>query len=221
MGNGWAKFAALSTAVAALFIITMWQVCAAGSSKYVPPALRTNRSSFVPAYVRRLRGLLNKLVESNIQTLVSEVNTLYNEIGRSLVANTVAKEIIKVRSISCGCCDDYDAKCVASNSKWHPFKVSRVHSQDSKSIQPLFVLQQSFMLPYRVHCHGALCFALSFTLTCNYRQCCDAHALRLVAGHIWVHCKDEILFILWCSISLCPVAWHLAWDHFLHVLFFW
>ncbi|CAD7703288.1 unnamed protein product [Ostreobium quekettii] len=66
-----------------------------GRSQYVPPALRQEEGGATAAVVRRLRGLLNKLVESNIQNVVREVGILHQEAGRSLVAETVVAEILQ------------------------------------------------------------------------------------------------------------------------------
>ena len=64
------------------------------AKKYIPPALRNEEEN--SRCVQRLRGLLNRLVESNIAAVVKEVSRMYEEEGRSLVTNTVVTEIIQV-----------------------------------------------------------------------------------------------------------------------------
>ncbi|KAK9823765.1 hypothetical protein WJX72_005349 [[Myrmecia] bisecta] len=70
--------------------------------KYITPAARAAAAAAAgvgqdPAerLLRRLRGLLNRLAESNVPQIVGEVLELYNEQGRRAVTNAVTQELLQ------------------------------------------------------------------------------------------------------------------------------
>lgn len=69
-----------------------------GTQKYVPPALRglttQDGGESSQRVVRQIRGLLNRMAESNMVRIVEQISTLYQNEGRSLVSNAVASELI-------------------------------------------------------------------------------------------------------------------------------
>lgn len=71
-------------------------LCVIGNSKYVPPAIRNQLSSPSDALVKKVRGLLNKVAESNLHSIAPEIVRLWMYEGRSIVASTLVDEIIKV-----------------------------------------------------------------------------------------------------------------------------
>ncbi|PSC75596.1 nucleolar MIF4G domain-containing 1 [Micractinium conductrix] len=73
--------------------------------KYVPPAARRAAAAAAAAaggsgseaaarVERRVRGLLNRLAEANIQSIVSDLAELYQQEGRRLVSDTVCEELV-------------------------------------------------------------------------------------------------------------------------------
>lgn len=64
--------------------------------KYVPPAMRNKNASKNEILERTVRGMLNKLVESNVQTTCQEIVQIWSQEGRSIVTTTLVEEIIKV-----------------------------------------------------------------------------------------------------------------------------
>ena len=71
------------------------------AGRYVPPALRAAAAGGQPelsaeeqAVTRRIRGLLNRLSEANLQGIVGDLLDLYQEQGRRLVVGTVSSELL-------------------------------------------------------------------------------------------------------------------------------
>lgn len=65
--------------------------------KYVAPHMRLNLTdgSSESAHIRRhIRGLLNRLSESNVETIAGEVSIVFQSDGRSLVAHIVGDEVL-------------------------------------------------------------------------------------------------------------------------------
>ncbi|KAG0629231.1 hypothetical protein M758_1G087200 [Ceratodon purpureus] len=65
--------------------------------KYVPPHLRgkaNNPSEETVRVQRRLRGLLNRLSEANVESIASDVSLLFQAHGRRMVTELVTDEII-------------------------------------------------------------------------------------------------------------------------------
>ncbi|KAI9440011.1 hypothetical protein H4582DRAFT_2111151 [Lactarius indigo] len=76
---------------------------AAGSSRYVPPHLREglsnpNKSDSYVKLTRQLKGLLNKLSEQNIATMLSNIEALYREHRRNDVTSSITSFVIEVVS---------------------------------------------------------------------------------------------------------------------------
>lgn len=75
-----------------------WFVAAGG--KYVPPAARARAavggSREDERVVRRVRGLLNRLAEANLQGIVGDLVELYNSSARRLVRDTAFECILQV-----------------------------------------------------------------------------------------------------------------------------
>ena len=76
-------------------------VCSAGA--YVPPALRTTPHNWAAsgqadeqALLRRVKGLLNKLAEANMQRTAAEVEQLMQQGSRRVVADAITAELLQV-----------------------------------------------------------------------------------------------------------------------------
>lgn len=67
------------------------------SAKYVAPHLRSrvrNESEECAQIRRRLRGLLNRLSESNVESITSEVTTIFRSVARSTSSQIIIEEIL-------------------------------------------------------------------------------------------------------------------------------
>ena len=77
---------------------------------YVPPALRAKADSAIAAerdrLLRRVRGLLNRLAESNLQRVAADVVALFPAEGRRTVCRAVSDELLAV-----GCQPSEDETC--------------------------------------------------------------------------------------------------------------
>ncbi|CAK9865911.1 unnamed protein product [Sphagnum jensenii] len=65
--------------------------------KYIPPHLRekmSNESEELVRIQRRVRGLLNRLSEANVESIASEISSLFQVYGRRSVTEIVTTEII-------------------------------------------------------------------------------------------------------------------------------
>lgn len=75
----------------------------AGSSRYLPPHLREeppnpNKSDSNAKLTRQLKGLLNKLSEQNIATILGNIDALYREHRRHDVTTSITSFVIEVVS---------------------------------------------------------------------------------------------------------------------------
>lgn len=66
--------------------------------KYVPPALRNKKSDVndeqEAAVCRRVRGLVNRITESNMEGIVKELCNMYENEGRSYVSRSLSHELV-------------------------------------------------------------------------------------------------------------------------------
>ncbi|CAM6129838.1 unnamed protein product [Calypogeia fissa] len=64
--------------------------------KYVPPHLRhaEKGSEERIRLVRRIRGLLNRLTEANVESITSDISTIFQANGRRLVTEIISNEIL-------------------------------------------------------------------------------------------------------------------------------
>ncbi|BBN14494.1 nucleolar MIF4G domain-containing protein 1 [Marchantia polymorpha subsp. ruderalis] len=65
--------------------------------KYVPPHLRQKQSAVSEDTVRlqrRIRGLLNRLSEANVESITSDVSTIFQANGRHMVTEILCNEIV-------------------------------------------------------------------------------------------------------------------------------
>ncbi len=73
---------------------------AAAASKYIPPALRRAQQEqgtvdkAETAVMRKVRGLINRMTESNLEGIVAELAVLYRNEGRSYVSTSLSSELI-------------------------------------------------------------------------------------------------------------------------------
>lgn len=71
-------------------------------SKYIPPALRNTMrgqdESDEQEVSRRVRGLVNRITESNIEGIVTELCSMYENEGRSYVSRSLSHELISASS---------------------------------------------------------------------------------------------------------------------------
>lgn len=68
-----------------------------GQQKYVPPQLRSLSKNEMEEYSqvrKRVRGLLNRLSESNVEGITSEMATIFQSIARGVGAQIVSEEIL-------------------------------------------------------------------------------------------------------------------------------
>ncbi|XP_057778872.1 uncharacterized protein LOC130997548 isoform X2 [Salvia miltiorrhiza] len=68
-----------------------------GTGKYVAPHLRShgvNESAEYAEVRRRLRGLLNRLSETNVESITSEISALFQSVGRAVGTQIVSEEIV-------------------------------------------------------------------------------------------------------------------------------
>ncbi|CAA0818758.1 MIF4G domain-containing protein / MA3 domain-containing protein [Striga hermonthica] len=68
-----------------------------GKGKYVAPHLRSrggNESEEHAQLRKRVRGLLNRLSETNVESITGQVSSLYNSVGRSLGSQIVSEEVV-------------------------------------------------------------------------------------------------------------------------------
>ncbi len=73
---------------------------AAPASKYIPPALRRAQQEkqvvdeAETAVMRKVRGLINRMTESNLEGIVGELAVMYRNEGRSYVSTSLSSELI-------------------------------------------------------------------------------------------------------------------------------
>ncbi|KAL7096394.1 hypothetical protein ACP275_10G076600 [Erythranthe tilingii] len=69
----------------------------AGLGKYVPPHLRSHSGDESAEYAqvrKRVRGLLNKLSETNVESITAEISTLLQSVGRTAGSQIVSEEVV-------------------------------------------------------------------------------------------------------------------------------
>ncbi|KAI9461662.1 hypothetical protein BJY52DRAFT_1357376 [Lactarius psammicola] len=97
---------------------------AAGSSRYVPPHLReelpnSNKSDSNVKLTRQLKGLLNKLSEQNIATILSNIEALYREHRRHDMTTSITSFVIEVVSTHSALLDSHVVLHAALVSSLH------------------------------------------------------------------------------------------------------
>ncbi|XP_048127454.1 nucleolar MIF4G domain-containing protein 1 isoform X2 [Rhodamnia argentea] len=68
-----------------------------GKAKYIAPHLRSRAGSESEEHMqlrRRIRGLLNRLSESNVESITGEIATLYSSVGRTAGSNIITEEVL-------------------------------------------------------------------------------------------------------------------------------
>ncbi|KAL1549520.1 nucleolar MIF4G domain-containing protein 1-like [Salvia divinorum] len=68
-----------------------------GPGKYVAPHLRSRGGNELAEYAeerRRLRGLLNRLSETNVESITGEISALFQSVGRAVGTQIVTEEIV-------------------------------------------------------------------------------------------------------------------------------
>ncbi|KAL0410248.1 UNVERIFIED_CONTAM: Nucleolar MIF4G domain-containing protein 1 [Sesamum latifolium] len=68
-----------------------------GAGKYVAPHLRSsvgNESAEYAQVRKRVRGLLNRLSETNVESITGEISTLFHSVGRSVGSQIITEEVI-------------------------------------------------------------------------------------------------------------------------------
>ena len=94
-----------------------WHAVEASSQRYLPPAARAAASAQVAAgqmsqLQRRVRGLLNRMSDSNLPGIVADVLQLAEREGERAVAEAITAELLQVcvcLTLLCGasmCCSD-------------------------------------------------------------------------------------------------------------------
>lgn len=67
------------------------------NAKYVAPRLRSRLGSESEEYAqirRRLRGLLNRMSEANVESITSEISTIYQTVGRTFGSQIINEEVL-------------------------------------------------------------------------------------------------------------------------------
>ncbi|MCD7463172.1 hypothetical protein HAX54_050088 [Datura stramonium] len=70
---------------------------AKGNAKYVAPRLRSRLGSESEEYAqirRRLRGLLNRMSEANVESITSEISMIYQTVGRTFGSQIINEEVL-------------------------------------------------------------------------------------------------------------------------------
>lgn len=76
---------------------TSEQVCHVVPGKYVAPQLRSRAKKESEEYAqirRQIRGLLNRLSESNLESITGEISTILKSVGRSVGSQIVHEEVV-------------------------------------------------------------------------------------------------------------------------------
>jgi len=127
--------------------------------KYVPPSLRASSNSEseeIAQMRRRVRGLLNRLSESNVESITQEIATLFRSIPRSVGCQIIGDEVLAscsrgprgndqyaavfaafVAGMACLVGIDFSAKILASIAKTFEDEYSK---EDSISLRNLTLL---------------------------------------------------------------------------------
>ncbi|XP_062180951.1 uncharacterized protein LOC133885278 isoform X2 [Phragmites australis] len=128
--------------------------------KYVPPSLRaaTNSESEEIAQIRRrVRGLLNRLSESNVESITQEIATLFRSVPRSVGSQIIGDEVLAscsrgprgneqyaavfatfVAGMACLVGIDFSAKILASIAKSFEDEYSKEDGLSLRNITLLF-----------------------------------------------------------------------------------
>ncbi|KAG6546424.1 hypothetical protein Mapa_011972 [Marchantia paleacea] len=78
-------------------VVTIASTENSAAVKYVPPHLRQKQSAVSEDTVRlqrRIRGLLNRLSEANVESITSDVSTIFQANGRHMVTEILSNEIV-------------------------------------------------------------------------------------------------------------------------------
>ncbi|KAI3764577.1 hypothetical protein L2E82_14588 [Cichorium intybus] len=96
-------------------------------AKYVPPQLRSLSRNELEEYSqirKRVRGLLNRLSESNVEGITGDMSTIFQSIARSVGTEIINEEILascaggpRVAGLACLVGIDFGAKLLASLAK--------------------------------------------------------------------------------------------------------
>ena len=79
-----------------------WHAVEASSEKYIPPAARAAAQVAVGGLSqlqRRVRGLLNRMSDSNLPAIVADVLQLAEQEGERAIADAVTAELLQVRHV--------------------------------------------------------------------------------------------------------------------------
>ncbi|XP_006287098.2 nucleolar MIF4G domain-containing protein 1 [Capsella rubella] len=105
------------------------------SSKYVAPHLRSQAKSESEEHTKmrtRIKGLLNKMAESNVETITAELATIYRTVARSVSSQIFCEEVLTtyargneqysvfasfIAGMACLVGMDFSAKLIASLAK--------------------------------------------------------------------------------------------------------
>lgn len=127
--------------------------------KYVAPHLRSqgrNDSNDHPQIIRHVKGLLNRLSESNVEAITGEASTIFRDVGRSIGSEIISAEVLAacsggprgneqyaaahaafVAGMSCMVGIDFGAKLLASLAKAFEDEYTK---EDNLSLRNLILL---------------------------------------------------------------------------------
>lgn len=155
---------------------------AKGNTKYVAPGLRSRLGSESEEYAqirRRLRGLLNRMSEANVESITSEISTIYQTVGRTFGSQVINEEVLAscsrgprgneqyaavfaafVAGMACLVGMDFGAKLLASLAKCFE---DEYLSEDNLSVRNLTLLL-SYLYTFGV-CSSDLIYDFLVTLS--------------------------------------------------------
>ncbi|KAG5617498.1 hypothetical protein H5410_017322 [Solanum commersonii] len=152
------------------------------NAKYVAPRLRSclgNDSEEFAQIRRRLRGLLNRMSEANVESITSEISTIYQTVGRTFGSQIINEEVLSscsrgprgneqyaavfaafVAGMACLAGMDFGAKLLASMAKCFE---DEYQNEDNLSVRNLTLLL-SYLYTFGV-CSSDLIYDFLVTLS--------------------------------------------------------
>lgn len=149
------------------------------NTKYIAPHLRRNESEEYAQIRRRLRGLLNRLSESNVESVTGQISAMFHSVGRSVGSQLIGEEVLSfccggprgneqyasvfaafVAGMACSVGVDFGAKLIASLAK--SFEDEYV-KEDNLSLRNLTLLL-SYLYKFGV-CSSDLIYDFMITLS--------------------------------------------------------
>lgn len=154
----------------------------AGGMKYSLPQLRSQKQNESQEFIqtrKRIRGLLNRLSESNVESITAEISTIFHSVGRSIGSQVTGEEVLAscsggprgneqyaatfaafVAGMACSVGIDFGAKLLASLAKCFEIEYQE---EDNLSLRNLTLLL-SYLYMFGV-CSSVLMYDFLITLS--------------------------------------------------------